>query len=190
MPVEPTDRPRLGRRIRTALSFALLGVVAVLGIATVVVPLATGSTPLTVLTSSMEPSLPPGTLVVVRPTPADRIAVGDVITYQPVPGEPALVTHRVIEVQALSTGQTRFLTQGDANEAPDAAPVTEEQVKGVIWYSVPWVGHLSVALGGDVRAWLLPIVGIGLLGYAAALLGSAVITRVSKSRQAEPALTD
>ena len=60
-------------------SWMVLGLaVAVVG-AAVLVPRLTGSTPMTVLTGSMAPSYPPGTLVVVRPGPADDIAIGDEI---------------------------------------------------------------------------------------------------------------
>jgi len=180
------DRPRPLRRLRTVLSWALLAVIGVVGIATVGLPLATGATPLTVLTSSMEPTLPPGTLVVVRPTPVRDIAVGDVMTFQLTPGDPTLVSHRVVEVQSLSNGETRFVTKGDNNDQADAEPVTQEQVKGTVWYSIPWIGHLSVALGGDARAWLFPVAGIGLLLYAGGLFISALVGRARKARQEAP----
>jgi signal peptidase I len=178
-------RPIL-RRVRAASSWALFAVVAVLGVATVGLPLATGSTPLTVLTSSMEPTLPPGTLVVVRPTPALDIAVGDVLTYQLTAGDPTVVSHRVVEVQSLSNGETRFVVKGDNNPSADVDPVTEEQVKGVVWYSVPWVGHVSVALGGDLRALLLPLGGLALLVYGVTTVVSTLVTRARAGRQESP----
>jgi signal peptidase len=153
------------------------------------IPAATGSTPLTVLTGSMEPTLPPGTLVVVRPTPAQDIRLGDVITYQIKPGNPAVVSHRVIEVHAISNGTKEFVTQGDNNPAADAAPVTEGQIKGVIWYSVPLVGWASI-LVGQYGGWLVPIAGIGLIGYAAAMIVSAAVGRARKGRRTAAAPED
>ena len=51
---------------RTLAWLVILGAVAVLLVA-VVVPRVAGATPYTVLTGSMAPAYPPGTLVVVRP---------------------------------------------------------------------------------------------------------------------------
>ena len=68
----------------------------------------------------MKPSMPPGTLVVVRPTPVDEIGIGSVITYQVESGEPTVVTHRVVAQGIGATGEPVFRTQGDANDVPDA----------------------------------------------------------------------
>ncbi|BDZ46061.1 hypothetical protein GCM10025866_19700 [Naasia aerilata] len=140
----------------------------------------------------MEPTLPPGTLVVVRPTPVQDIRLGDVITYQIKPDNPAVVSHRVIEVHSISNGTKEFITQGDNNQAADAAPVTEAQIKGVIWYSVPFVGWASIVVG-QYSGWLVPIVAIGLLAYAGVMIGSAAVSRARKARRRaasaqEPAL--
>ena len=56
--------------------------------AAVLVPRLGGATPYTILTGSMTPKMPPGTLVVVKPRPIDKIGIGDVITYQFESGSP------------------------------------------------------------------------------------------------------
>src|SRR5690606_40882381 len=76
----------------------------------VVVPRIAGATPYTILTSSMEPTYPPGTLVVVRPTPIDRIGIGSVITFQRESGKAAVVTHRVVSIGQAADGERRFRT--------------------------------------------------------------------------------
>ena len=58
--------------IGVGLSFGLLAFVLLLASLVVVVPAVSGSTPYTILTSSMEPGLPPGTLVIVKPIEPDR----------------------------------------------------------------------------------------------------------------------
>ncbi|WP_235737294.1 S26 family signal peptidase [Nocardioides alcanivorans] len=70
----------------------------------VVVPRLAGATPYTVVTGSMRPGLPPGTLAVVRPTPVEEIGIGDVITYQLESGKETVVTHRVVAVGLDATG--------------------------------------------------------------------------------------
>ena len=72
----------------------------------------------TVLTASMKPGMPPGSMAVLVPIEPSAIRVGDVITFEaPIPDHP-VVTHRVIEV--VEPGAHPVIrTQGDANAAPD-----------------------------------------------------------------------
>ncbi|WP_210506418.1 signal peptidase I [Naasia sp. SYSU D00057] len=190
-PPEQSTREKHGvwRALRLGLGWGLLALVAGLGIAAVGVPAVTGSTPLAVLTGSMEPKLPVGTLVVVRPTPPEQIRLGDVITYQLEPGQPAVVSHRVIEVHSISDGRLEFVTQGDNNSAPDATPVQAAQVKGTVWYSLPLVGWASIAVG-HYGVWLAPLVGIGLLAYAAVLIGGSLLGRARAAKAGPAPLAD
>ncbi|WP_299058031.1 signal peptidase I [uncultured Nocardioides sp.] len=133
----------------------------------VLVPRAAGATPYTVLTGSMTPTYPPGTLVVVRPERAEDLAVGDVITYQRSSGESTVVTHRIVAVATGTVdGERFFRTRGDANDAVDTDPVQPVQVKGAVWYAVPWLGHLNSWLSGGQRQWASYGVGAGLVVYA------------------------
>ena len=156
--------------VLSILSWLVLGLaVAVVG-AAVLVPRLTGSTPMTVLTGSMSPSYPPGTLVVVRPGPADDIAIGDAITYQLRSGEPTVVTHRVVGVGYDGKGERVFTTQGDANESPDREPVRAVQVRGEVWYAVPWIGRLNLLFTRGQHELITRVVAGGCFVYAAGLL--------------------
>lgn len=124
-------------------SLALLAAVA-LAVAVAVVPAATGGSALTVLSPSMTPTFPVGTLVVIRPRPVDEIRIGDVVSFtdrDPATGATRTVTHRVIGVDP----GPAFRTKGDANEAPDPDPVLATEVRGVEWYSIPKVGQWGSA---------------------------------------------
>lgn len=189
---EDTPTPSLWSYLRIGLTWGVVSAVAGLGAMTLVVPAVTGSTPLAVLSPSMEPTLPVGTLVVVQPAAPTDVRLGDVITYQLKPGDPTLVTHRVVEVRSLSNGQHEFLTKGDANGAADATVVTEAQLKGKAWYSVPLVGFVSVAVSGAIGPMLVPIVGAALLAYGAFLILSGVLSRSRRKRQpaTEPVLAE
>lgn len=140
----------------------LAALIGVLGVA-VLVPRLGGGTPYTILTDSMRPQYPPGTLVVVRPARTEEIRVGDVVTYQLRSGKRAVVTHRVVGQGVNALGEETFTTQGDANNTPDAAPVRPVQVRGVLWYAVPWVGHLNTWLqpGDRQRAVDLTVGALG-----------------------------
>ncbi len=143
----------------------------------VIIPRAVGGTTYTVLTSSMEPDLPPGTLVVTKPVDADQVRVGEVITYQLESGKPTTVTHRVVEARYTLNGDLQLITQGDANPVPDSKPVIAEQVRGKLWYSVPYLGRVNNWLTPDRRGFaIIGVVGI-LLAYAAYMFTSAVVDR-------------
>ncbi len=179
MVVTPMSTPReekhsiLGWTGQVLAWFVIAGVLVLLTLG-VLVPRLGGATPYTILTGSMEPGLPPGTLVVVKPVQPAKIAIGTVITYQLDSGRPTVVTHRIVRVGIDGTGQRIFSTQGDANNAPDAKPVRPVQVRGEQWYSVPYLGHLNNALTGGERAIAVYLVGFGLLIYSATMfIGAA-----------------
>ncbi|MFZ6990288.1 signal peptidase I [Curtobacterium sp. RRHDQ66] len=181
-----TDRERTGWRavlhaVALGLSTGMLVVVAGLAVVLIVIPKATGSTPLTVLTQSMEPTLPPGTLLVVRPTPLEDIRIGDVVTYQIVSGQPAVISHRVVAVESSSAGARTFVLKGDNNAEPDSSPVTAAQVRGVVWYSIPEVGYVNQLVNGS-RGWLIPVVAGILLAYSAVMITIGVTSSARRRR--------
>jgi signal peptidase I len=163
----------------------LLSVVAVL-LAAIVVPRSTGSSAYTVLTVSMRPSLPPGTLVVAKPVPPSELRVGDVVTYQIRSGEPEVVTHRITAVTPTLGGELMFTTQGDANPVGDEKPVKAGQIRGVLWYSVPFVGFVNSWLSGEQRIWAVGTAAVLLLGYAAFMCTAAVAESIKKRRHPKP----
>jgi signal peptidase len=158
--------------VGTVLSVALLGLVVSAAAALIVVPKATGSVPLTVLTGSMRGTYDPGDVVVVRPVAFDELRIGDAITYQIRSGDPDVVTHRVISVVLAGDGSHELITQGDANGAADPVPVKEVQVRGKVWYSVPYVGHVATALEPGKRAVLVKIVAGALLAYGGCMVAA------------------
>lgn len=185
MTLEP-PAPSRGRT-RSSLSFVgqviswlvILGVVAVLAVA-VIIPRLAGATPYTILTGSMKPNYPPGTLVVVKPVPIDQIGIGTVITYQLTSGEPQVVTHRVVAQGVNSAGEHIFQTQGDANPSPDEAWVLPVQIKGAVWYAVPHLGHLNSALDGQQHQRLVYLAAAGLGGYALLMFGGSAVEAVRR----------
>lgn len=174
---ESTGLRGLAQALLLGLSIGVLGLVVALAALLVVVPKATGSTPLTVLTSSMQPTFPPGTLVVVRPVDTGLVEPGDVLTYQLESGEAAVVTHRVVEVVSTSDGMRSFVMRGDANGSVDADPVMPVQVKGAVWYSLPLAGWVAQAVGGEGRGWVATAVGVVLCLYSVVALGTGVRRR-------------
>lgn len=175
---------------RILVCLALAGIVVVLAVA-VVIPRLGGATPYTILTGSMEPERPPGTLVVIRPVDPDEVKVGDIVTYQLESGEPTVVTHRVVSVgvSMRHPGERTFRTQGDANDVPDAKPVREVQLRGRLWYSVPHLGRISNTLDNDQRTTATLVVAGALALYAVGMFASALRDRVRRRSTSTPVAT-
>ncbi|SEL82048.1 signal peptidase I [Rhodococcus maanshanensis] len=162
--------------VKSIVSWLLLLVVVAILALTIVIPRLTGSTPYTVLTGSMRPTYPPGTLIVVKPQDPAQLTAGDAITFQKESGNPEVVTHRIIMVRQNSQGQTTFVTQGDANPSPDN-PIVPEQVRGKVWYSVPYMGYVNSLITGKQRALMITIVVGGLFVYAGFMFVGAIRER-------------
>ncbi|MEP7737547.1 signal peptidase I [Nocardioides sp. 31GB23] len=181
--------PRLAASLLSLCSWVVLGIaVAVVG-AAVVVPGLSGSTPMTVLTGSMGPTYPSGTLVVVRPVSAEEIGIGTPITYQPRSGEPTMVTHRVVGMGHDADGERVFTTQGDANEAPDREQVRAGQVRGEVWYAVPWLGRLNILFSADQHVLVARVVAACCFAYAVVLLLRSWRRRPRRGGPASPVST-
>jgi signal peptidase len=171
--------------LRTAhkvLSWLLLATVVAAGVALIGLPKAVGAKPLTVLTGSMAGTYDPGDVVVVRPTDARELEVGDVITFQPVSDDPRLTTHRVVGVTYGSEG-VGYVTQGDANDTPDPEPVRPVQVRGEVWYAVPLVGYVSVWMATGLLGDLVRWAAIGLILYGGWFVASGLRERARADRR-------
>lgn len=157
----------------------ILLVVAVLALA-VVIPRLAGATPYSILTGSMRPHYPPGTLVVVKPVDPRLLRAGDVVTYQLHSGEPEVVTHRIVKVTTDLAGDPTFTTRGDANNTVDTPTVRPVQIRGRLWYAIPYVGRANQLLTGRQHQLLVLIASGALAGYAVAMFGSACRDRIRR----------
>lgn len=151
-------------------------IVAVLVIvAAVALPRLVGGGAYTILTGSMRPGMPPGSLVVTRPVQPQDLHIGDVITFQLRSGQPEVATHRIAGIGTTTTGERVFTTRGDANDADDVKPVRAVQVRGKRWYALPYVGYLNSFLTGEQRA-------VGRIVVAGVLAGYALVMFVGSAR--------
>ncbi len=126
-----------------------------------VVPRLTRTVPLTVLTGSMSPQMPAGSLVLVRATDADTLEVGDVITFETAPNSGRFVTHRITEVHDDGKDLT-FTTKGDANPGADVDRVPEAAVRGRVAWHVPYIGGISDQLRSPSAVGVV-VLGSGLM---------------------------
>jgi signal peptidase I len=110
-----------------------------------------------VLTGSMEPSIPAGSLIVTHRTEPAEIQVGDVITFYS--RDPALNgatnTHRVVGVERNGSDYV-YRTRGDANAVDDDYPTRSTDLIGVVIFS-------SLLLGKTVHLLSNPLIFFPLL---------------------------
>ena len=94
--------------------------------------------PLLVLSGSMEPVLPTGSLLIVdlkNKEPSE----GDVITYR-LSGK--LITHRLVRDEG-----SRLITRGDNNPIDDPSPVLKKQIVGSVCLCIPMLGYIISCFG-------------------------------------------
>ena len=111
-----------------------------------------------VLTGSMKPLLPVGTVVVTRPVPSSQVTVGDVIMFMP-PKEWAgpdakPVIHRVAEITHTEDGATGIKTKGDNNTAVDPWTLN---ANGIQAYKLAWHSYLLGRLFDFAKGLWLPL---------------------------------
>jgi signal peptidase len=184
--VVPTRPLRMVDHVTAALSSFALVVIVLVALVMIVVPLAIHATPFTVLTGSMRPTMPPGTLAVTRTVDTDSIEIGDVVTYQLHSNQPEVVTHRVVGVGFTGEGERLFVTRGDANNVDDD-PVRAVQVRGVVAYHVPYLGYVNTWVGINRPGWLLKAVAGVLILYGLVLVGAGARDRLRRRHTLSPA---
>lgn len=96
----------------------------------------------TVLTGSMEPKIPKGSVVINQWVDQKNLKVDQVITYQhPVRKNIIYITHRIVKID--KTGLLwRFETKGDANPASDFGLITQVSIEGKVILMIPLIGYL------------------------------------------------
>ena len=132
------------KKIWNFITTAILIVMLIL-VACLYIPKFFGISPLIVLSGSMEPEYPIGSLLYVNQHNLDDIKIGDAITFYI--DESTLVTHRVVGIDESSC---TYITKGDANEVNDGSPVSFDDVLGVPIINIPklgifadWLSHKS-----------------------------------------------
>ncbi|MCI8391702.1 MAG: signal peptidase I [Roseburia sp.] len=107
-----------------------------------------------VISGSMEPQIPVGSVIYVAAAAPEDVLENDVIAFW---SNDSVVTHRVMSNRMV---EGEFVTKGDANEAEDINTVPYENLIGQVKYHIPILGDLMVILTGTVGK-------IYLLGFAA-----------------------
>jgi signal peptidase I len=157
-----TTSSRLGKlatKLFTTIGMALAIVVLALTVGPRFLPYQT----YTVLSGSMEPTLPVGSVIVAVPARGEELNTGDVITVASPQHAGALVTHRIITIETGPQGRT-FTTKGDANSVADSWVVPGTGSGWRYAFAIPHLGYALSALQSDLGRLFLLIIPTMLLG--------------------------
>jgi len=94
-----------------------------------------------VLTGSMAPAINVGDVILTLPIAKKAPQIDDVIAYQAkrFNGENvAVFSHRIIDGDI----ENGFIVKGDANKSPDPQKPTAEDILGVVFFVIPFIGNL------------------------------------------------
>lgn len=111
-----------------------------------------------VISGSMEPEYPVGSLIYVKSVEPTEIDVDDVITYV-LPSETPS-THRVVRIDEENQ---LFYTKGDANETEDGAPVHFNNLIGTPVFKIPCLGYIAYYIQHPPGMYIAIAVGATLL---------------------------
>jgi len=148
-----------------AVSLLFVGIRA-LGMATFVV---TGG--------SMEPTIHKGSLVIDEPVSADKLRLGDIITFDHFD---QTTTHRIVGVEGSANG-TMFSTKGDANQVADPEPLSFPGRVGLVKLAIPGLGYAV--------AWMQYIWRLGATVVAAIIFFTCAAMVFFRREQAAPVRT-
>lgn len=129
-----------------------------------------------VLSGSMEPAMPVGSLIYVREGKPEDAVDGDIIAFYGSLEDSGIITHRVVENNIVSG---IFHTKGDANAEEDPMPVSYDNYIGRVEKIIPRLGAVLTAMTSvHGKAAAAGFVGLGLILN---LIGS----RIGKEKQSD-----
>lgn len=126
-----------------------------------VLPGMTGFHMYNVLSGSMEPAIPVGSLLYVRSGDPEQVEDEDIIAFYGSLEDSGIITHRVVKNNVVSG---TFTTKGDANDKEDPTPVSYDNYIGRVTLSVPYVGRvLTIMTSREGKIAAACIVGLGVI---------------------------
>ena len=132
-----------------------------------------------VVSGSMEPALPVGSVVYVESAGVSQIRAGDIIAFD---DEGTVVTHRVIESRPQ---EGAFITKGDANPSLDIKPTPYWKLIGRVKLCVPLLGRVLSLYA--VPEGKLALGTFALSGLLLRVLGSTLYARAAAKGREETA---
>ena len=116
-----------------------------------------------VLTPSMTPTIPVGSMVLVKRVEPVELREGDIVTYSTSLSGSVVVTHRINQVILSEDGLT-FITKGDANQVEDINPISASQIIGRVNLIIPHFGSVIAYVQRNLWLVIGSIIALLLIG--------------------------
>ncbi len=131
-----------------------------------------------VVSGSMEPEIPVGSMVYAKEVEPASLKKGDIIVFfnsdaAAVDENAIPITHRVVKNDKKNT---EIITKGDANAQEDSMPVSYDNVVGIVLKHVPHLGYLATPFSN-----LLGKISVGMIiiaGFLLAEVGSRIRRKI------------
>ena len=117
---------------------------------------------MTVLTGSMEPTLPVGTVICIHEVDVEDLEEGDIITWGS--EKTAYVTHRIFKIKEDGS----IITKGDASDNDDGV-INPDRIQGKVIFHSEFLGSLLIFFQDPYKVILL-VVGVGLTYFVIKML--------------------
>ena len=89
-------------------------------------------------TTSMEPELKVGDVIIIKKAKEEDLKTGDIITYKLDNNE--RVTHRISQI--IETEEKKYITKGDNNNIEDSKILTINDIEGKEIIKIPYLGNI------------------------------------------------
>lgn len=96
-----------------------------------------------VISGSMEPAVPLGSLLYIQEAVPEDVEEGDIIAFYGARDSASIITHRVVENRVV---MGEFITKGDANQTEDMTPVPYGNLIGQVTGVIPGAGEAAELL--------------------------------------------
>lgn len=154
---------RSGKRIAAACNIIglLLLIIVVIMCIPLAVPRLFGFQTYAIVSGSMEPEIPVGSIVYAKAAEPEAVTPGDVIVFYGGHDSAAVVTHRVVENRK---DEKEFVTKGDANADNDVTSIAYNYLIGKVVFHLPVIGkYLPVLTGIQGKIYMICIIVAGVL---------------------------
>ncbi|MET8855845.1 MULTISPECIES: signal peptidase I [unclassified Streptomyces] len=178
----PPGRRHWAHRVLSAL-LSLVVVLLAVGFAVAAVAVKSGKWEASsVLSGSMEPKLPTGSVVIAQRAPVTSLKVGDIVIFHR-PDEPERqVVHRIVKITPSADGPV-LETKGDANRTQDPWHVRPEgDTAWIVRHDVPYIGYVTTSIRTETGFRVL-------LGAAAVLIVGGVVVLLWRPKKPTPQTT-
>ena len=149
---------RIGKIVSTAGTGLIILVIALCSL--LVLPGIFGFHMYHVLSGSMEPEMPVGSLIYVKEGAPEDVREGDIVAFYGSLEDSGIITHRVVKNNVVSG---TFQTKGDAKAEADPMPVSYDNYIGSVVRTIPHMGKVLTCMTsfyGKTAAACVVVIGV------------------------------